>query len=201
MMREYKVTKVSGAPDWERIPVMAVDNIMWTEDFGISMTARIAYDEEAIYVHQRAVEKNIRAQLTELLAHVCEDSCMEFFLAPCPADGRYLNFEVNPNGCLHLGFGHGRHDSMRLLPKKAEERFRIAAARTEDGWELTYRIPLEFLRCLYPELKLEAGVEMRANCYKCGDCTERPHFLAWNPPTSETPDFHRPQDFGRLIFG
>ncbi|MBQ8851565.1 MAG: carbohydrate-binding family 9-like protein, partial [Oscillibacter sp.] len=96
-MREYLVKRVSGAPDWESIPAMQVDNVMWTPDFGISMTARLAYDETAIYVHQRAVEKNIRAELTDLLAHVCEDSCMEFFLSPCPADGRYLNFEVNPN--------------------------------------------------------------------------------------------------------
>jgi len=199
-MKEYLVKKVSGVPDWETVPVMAVDEVMWMPDHGISMTARIAYDETAIYVCQRAVEENIRAELTGLLAHVCEDSCMEFFLSPCPADGRYLNFEVNPNGCLHLGFGHGRHDSMRLLPKKADERFRIAVTRREDGWELTYRIPLEFLRCFYPELTLEPGTVMTANCYKCGDCTVNPHFLAWNPPTSETPDFHRPQDFGKLIF-
>ena len=125
---------------------------------------------------------------------------MEFFFSPCPADGRYLNFEVNPNGCLHLGFGHGRHDSMRLLLKKADERFGIKTARTADGWELTYRIPLEFLRCFYPELELKSGLTMTANCYKCGDCTVNPHFLAWNPPASETPDFHRPQDFGKLIF-
>ena len=199
-MREYLVKRVAGDPDWDSIPPMAVDQVMWLPDHGISMTARLAYDESAIYVRQQAVEAQIRAELTELLSPVCQDSCMEFFLSPCPADGRYLNFEINPNGCLHLGFGHGRHDSMRLLPKKADERFRIAADRTADGWVLTYRIPLEVLRGLYPGLTLERGVEMRANCYKCGDCTVRPHYLAWNPPTSETPDFHRPQDFGKLIF-
>ena len=199
-MKEYRVKKVSGAPDWDLIPVMAVEEVMWLPDVGISMTAQIAYDETALYIHQRAVEKNIRAELNDLLAHVCEDSCMEFFLSSCPADGRYLNFEINPNGCLHLGFGHGRHDSMRLLPKRAEERFGIRTSRTEDGWEIFYRIPLEFLRLFYPELTLEPGVTMAANCYKCGDRTVNPHFLAWNPLTSETPDFHRPQDFGALIF-
>ena len=54
-MREYQVKKVCGAPDWNAIPVMEVDHVMWTPDFGISMTAQIAYDETAIYVHQRAV--------------------------------------------------------------------------------------------------------------------------------------------------
>lgn len=199
-MKEYLVKKVSGAPDWDSIPVMAVEEIMWLPDAGISMTAQIAYDETALYLHQQAVEQNIRAELYDLLAHVCEDSCMEFFFSPCPADGRYLNFEINPNGALHLGFGHGRHDSMRLLPKRAEERFGIRTSRTPEGWEIFYRIPLEFLQVLYPELKLHSGVKMRANCYKCGDCTVQPHYLAWNPPVSEAPDFHRPQDFGTLIF-
>ena len=199
-MKEYLVKRVCGAPDWEEIPVMAVDQVMWTEDFGISMTAQLAWDETALYVRQQAVEQDIRAELTGLTDPVCQDSCMEFFLSPCPSDGRYLNFELNPNGCLHLGFGHGRHDSMRLLPKRAAERFQIRTALTADGWVLSYRIPLEFLRCLYPELELRSGAVMTANCYKCGDCTAKPHFLAWNPPTSETPDFHRPQDFGRLIF-
>ena len=199
-MKDYLVKKASGAPDWDSIPVMAVEEIMWLPDVGISMTAQIAYDETALYLHQRAVERNIRAEGVDPLARVCEDSCMEFFLSPCPSDGRYLNFEINPNGALHLGFGHGRHDSMRLLPKGAEERFGIRTSRTEEGWEIVYRIPLEFLQVLYPELKLESGMEMRANCYKCGDCTVQPHYLAWNPPTSENPDFHRPQDFGALIF-
>ena len=199
-MKEYLVKRVTCAPDWDSVPVMAVDEVLWLPDAGISMTAQLAYGETALYVYQRAVEKDIRAELTGLTDPVCQDSCMEFFLSPCPADGRYFNFEINPNGCLHLGFGHGRHDSMRLLPKKAEERFQIKTARTNDGWDLTYRIPLEFLQVLYPGLALTSGAVMTANCYKCGDCTVHPHYLAWNPPTSETPDFHRPMDFGKLIF-
>lgn len=198
-MKEYIVTRAVGAPDWASIPAMAVDSVMWTEDFGISMTAQLSWDDTALYIRQQAVEQDIRAALTGPLDHVCEDSCMELFLCPDPADGRYFNFEINPNGCLHLGFGHGRQDSVKLLPKRAEERFCITPQRTADGWMLTYRIPLEFLRLFYPSLELKAGLVMTGNCFKCGDCTPHPHFLAWNPPTSETPDFHRPWDFGRLI--
>ena len=97
-MKDYLVKKVSGAPDWDSIPVMAVEEIMWLPDAGISMTAQIAYDETALYLHQRAVEKNIRAEGVDPLARGCEDSGMEFFLSPCPSDGRYLNFEIHPNG-------------------------------------------------------------------------------------------------------
>ena len=50
-----------------------------------------------------------------------------------------------------------------------------------------------------PITTLKAGV-IRANCFKCGDLTVQPHYMMWNETTSETPDFHRPQDFGRMIF-
>ena len=45
---------------------------------------------------------------------------------------------------------------------------------------------------------LEPGRVIRANCYKCGDKTVREHYMMWNPTTSDTPDFHRPQDFGEM---
>ena len=48
------------------------------------------------------------------------------------------------------------------------------------------------------EFTLEPGKEIRANCYKCGDLTPKPHYLSWNPSTSANPDFHRPQDFGSM---
>ena len=43
------------------------------------------------------------------------------------------------------------------------------------------------------------GIHFRGNCYKCGDRTEHPHFLAWNPVHTPTPDFHRPEFLGEMI--
>jgi hypothetical protein len=48
-------------------------------------------------------------------------------------------------------------------------------------------------------IKLEAGATLRANFYKCGDELQVPHFLSWNPIGVETPDFHRPEFFGKLV--
>ena len=39
-----------------------------------------------------------------------------------------------------------------------------------------------------------------ANFYKCGDETQKPHYLSWNPVKTSKPDFHRPEYFGKLIF-
>ena len=109
---------------------------------------------------------------------------------------RYLNFEINPNGCLHLGFGQDRYDRKNALPPDPRETFGIRTGRTDDGWEASYRIPGSFLRTFYPAFSCTG--RLRANVYKCGDLTPYPHYLAWNPVASATPDFHRPECFGEM---
>ena len=56
-----------------------------------------------------------------------------------------------------------------------------------------------FLRALFPGYELVSGTVIRANCYKCGDLTVKPHYLSWNPVVNPTPDFHRSCDFGAMI--
>ena len=75
----YTVTKVTGAADWENIPSISIDKVLWCEDTGIRATGQLCYDDENLYVHLRAKEKNIRAEYTEPLSPVYEDSCLEFF--------------------------------------------------------------------------------------------------------------------------
>ena len=113
-------------------------------------------------------------------------------------DDRYFNFEINPNGCLYIGFGHGRADSTVLYRRDMEALFGIRPLKTPDGWEVYYRIPLSFLQLFCPGFTFIGN--LRANVYKCGDLTEHEHYLSWNPVTSEAPDFHRPQDFGLMTF-
>lgn len=196
-MKKYTIFKTNGVPDWSAVPAISAECVLWEPDCGVRMAQQLCYDETALYVRQRAKEAAVRAEYTAPLSPVHEDSCMEFFFA-LGEDDRYFNFEINPNACFELGFGPNRSNRIRLCHKDEQGTFRARCARTPDGWTAEYRLPLEFLRLFYPDLRLEPGASFRANCYKCGDRTERPHFLAWNPVASGTPDFHRPQDFGSM---
>ena len=199
-MNTYKIKYFQNNIDWSLVPSLDVDNILWLPDCGVRMSQQICYTDSAIYIHQTSIEKNIRAEYSDTLASVCEDSCMEFFFSPDQYSGRYFNFEWNLNSCLYLGFGYGRSSSVRLIPPNYSELFEVHTSLTNDGWELFYKIPLSFIRIFVPEFKIVSGTSIRANCYKCGDKTLHPHYLSWNPCTSETPDFHRPCDFGSMIF-
>lgn len=197
----YTITHVTAEPDWSTVPVLDMDNQPWTDPVDISAHAQICYGDDALYVHLWAREANIRAEYTstDVQGNPFEDSCMEFFFAPVANDARYFNIEMNPNCCIYLGVGTGRYDRVRMLD--GIETLQPVATRTADGWDLTYKVPFEFIRTIFPNFQAKTGGVMLGNLYKCGNLTVQKHYLSWNPMSSEKPDFHRPQDFGVLVFG
>lgn len=197
-MREYTITRCNGNPDWNNVPALQIDTWKNTEPMPISAQAQVCYDDNALYVRLSAVEENIRAELTGLLDEICEDSCLEFFFCPINGDRRYFNIECNPNGCLFLGFGPNVDELVRLIP--LEPSIVPAAKRIHGGWETVYSISYQFIRMFFPEFSPISGYSMRANFYKCGDKTVKPHYLTWNPVPSQRCSFHNPDAFGIVHF-
>lgn len=204
-MRSYTIKKIQGAPDWETIPVMPIDNQPWGEPVDISAQAQICWDEENLYIRQEAWEKRIRREENGPLCRVCNDSCLEFFFRPTERMD-FFNFEINPNRAIYLGYGNGQDTLLRINFQSKrdtimQEKLDIQTEITETGWVLTYKIPFAFVRRFFPEFQPEAGLQAYGNAYKCGDETEQIHYIAWNPIDWPEPAFHRPEQFGRLIFG
>ena len=203
-MRSHVIPKRVGDLDWSRVPVLAIDNLCWTEEIDISATAQICYDEKALYLRLAARESAIRAQHTGPLGMPCEDSCLEFFFSPMEGDVRYLNFEFNANKCLFLGLGSRIEDLVRIIPDEEpiEELFRPETVVSETGFEISYQIPYAFVRRFFPGFAPASGKTMRANCFTCADNTEPPHYLCWSPVVTrpEPRTFHWPYDFGQMIF-
>ena len=197
-MNRYTIARTDGGNIPAGVTVLSLDHILWEPDCGVRAGGTIRHDGEHLFVTLNAKEKNIRAEYLTAPSPVHEDSCLEFFFMPAEEE-RYLNFEVNPNGCLHLGFGRNREERETILLPDAVSFFGIRTGRTPDGWEVSCRIPGEFLRRYYPGFRF-AGA-LRANVYKCGDRTVRPHYLAWNNVDAAAPDFHRPECFGEMVFG
>ncbi|MBP0973984.1 MAG: hypothetical protein J5851_08780 [Oscillospiraceae bacterium] len=195
---DYVITKVSGEPDWDSIPAVPIDQVLWTDDFGIRGAAQLCYDSEHLYVHLSAVESDIRAENTEPLAPVYQDSCLEFFFQPEGAD-KYFNIEMNPNGCVCMEYGPAKTDRFALVRGNIVEYFNIRTDRTADGWEAFYDIPLDYFRYFFPDYEF-TGV-LYGNFYKCGNLCTNKHFLAWKPIDLASPDFHRPEFFGTLVYG
>ncbi len=194
----HTIKKIPSPVNWDTVPVLPIDRVCWTPDCGIRAQAQLCYDGEHLYVRMTAQEADIRAENTAPLSPVYEDSCLEFFFMR-ENGTHYFNFEINPNGRLCIQYGPTRSDRTYLARSDDMAYFDIHAARTADGWSVSYRIPLAFLRTFDPTFAFKGT--LRANFYKCGDKTAHPHFLAWAPVHSAAPDFHRPADFGIVEFG
>ena len=195
---EHYTIAYQSTPNWDTVPAVELRHTGWLEKVPVCAWAQLCRDDSALWVRMVAEETAICATLQDPLDQICNDSCLEFFLAPDPSDNRYLNFEFNPLGNLYLGFGSTRPTRVRQIVGDKNLLFRPEPFFTEKGWGIVYCIPFDFIRNYFPAF--EPCGEMAGNFYKCGDLTEQPHYLSWMNMCTDTPDFHRRQDFGTLIF-
>ena len=156
--------------------------------------ARLVHSEEGLTALLSSNEWPLRVTHYEMGAMICEDSCLEFFLIPSETDQRYLNFEVNPAGTMHLRIGPDRdhRDPIEFEGSGIEIRTMVEPLA---GWRAMIFIPYSFLNGLYGH----CDKTMHGNFYKCGDFTVKEHYSMWNPIEVEIPDYHRPDFFGKIL--
>ena len=165
---------------------------------------RIGHISNEIWLKYYVEEKHIRAVETRTNGEVYKDSCVEFFISP---DGEnYYNFEFSCIGTIHLAFGSGRGNRKFVEPATVEKieikstlgNKPFEAKSGDYEWEMMIRIPIESFA--YSNLESFNELKAAANFYKCGDETAVPHFVTWNPVKTESPDYHRPEFFGKVSF-
>ncbi len=201
-MNTYRVLRVkevmTNLADEKFSPVYgdfaSIGDYPWGGSYFPDARFNVQWDDEGLWVTMCAREAVISAHETRFGGSVCRDSCLEFFVNPCPeAQDKYINFEINPRGTMHIGVGAERNDR-RVLAEMPADMGLSLAKRENDWWAVRYRVTnrlIEELTGHAPEKK------MRANFYKC-DESVHPHFGTWNPVVSVRPDFHRPECFGYL---
>ena len=199
-MKEYTIKRMNSAQDWSQIDTLAIDIPYLNSPDFYAAWAQIAYDDEALHVHLFCKEPETRAVEHGPLGSPCEDCCLEFFFSPMEGDSRYFNIELNRNGCMYLGLASSIRTLVRLIPEKDNNLLHPVFRDRTDGWEVFYTFPYEFVRRFFPDFKVYAGKKIRANCFKCADLTEPPHYFSWNQITGEKLSYHKPECFGSMIF-
>ena len=211
--KSYNVLKVESEKDsftnsdfWKVIPVITIDNYLWSENsYKPRVEAKVCYNDQNMFVHFKSYEDEITAKYTKINDPVHKDSCVEFFvnLFPCKTN-KYFNFEINPIGTMHVGFGAVATRSKLSIEdiRKIQIYFSIPKPITgeygNDFWEIYYKIPISLFEKYY-ELNFNTENAI-GNFYKCGDETKYKHYGVWNNIISEKPNFHQPKYFGDLIF-
>ncbi len=176
---------------WDEIEAMPISHALWGTTYTPQTWVKLAYVEnDAVYVNMFVAEKNPKAVYENDQDPVYEDSCLECFINFNPSQNEnYINFEMNANGAMLVGYGKDRKDRQRL-----DFDFHPYIFKNEHGWGLTLIIPVDFIVKYYGEI----ASSWQANFYKCGDKCDKPHFLSWSEIKEEKPDFHVSKWFEKL---
>jgi hypothetical protein len=193
----------------KRRGVMAkVDKINWIAyPYRPLVLLTLGYSDNYLWLLYEVENDFFRARARVDQEAVWEDSCVEFFVSTgkvveneyySAEDIVYRNFEFNALGTCLSAFGNtAQRESLKPEEMKQILRFpginkeKLPKEGDEFNWKLAVAIPLVLLN-------LQPGSSFRANFYKCGDLTLKPHFLSLYGIESDSPDFHLPQFFGRM---
>jgi hypothetical protein len=196
-----------GAP-WAAVEPLRIAHYLWLDNgYRPGVEAKLCRSPRFLHVRFRAAERRIKVRYLKFQDPVYKDSCVEFFFDAFPAKRLgYLNFETNAAGTLLAAFGTGRERRTPLSPEDLADFEAVSSVHGAvdgehgaDAWTLDYRLPLALVHKFYGD-DIRPGHRARGNFYKCGDETGTPHFGAWSPVVAPTPDFHRPEFFGDLLF-
>jgi hypothetical protein len=209
-MKTYTIKRLPGikaetaAADevWNGVETVKIDCFPWNRSvYQPEAAVKLFYTETHFHVRFEAEEDHIRAMETRPNGAVHLDSCVEWFVIPCPeSSNEYVNFEINAAGVLHAAIGKDRYER-KFAEGELYKSVIIWPYIDSPVWRAEYAVPFTFFETLYGKINFAAGHKMRANFYKCGDNLRRPHWACWNPIETEKPDFHVSEWFGELVLG
>ncbi len=182
-------------------------NFLWHHVVTPETKAAIQLTESGLNSSFKIKESQPRCEVKENFGRVCEDSAVELFLAfppessaksdifiPRPEHQLYLNFELNSAGFIYAKYGSERHNRIPLTPKQLVS-LDIKISHNERSWELFLGVPRSLIEQIAGFDALADGCCFAYNLYKICEHPDCEHYAALNPISSNTPNFHRPQDF------
>ncbi len=198
---------VAQALDAAAVPFHSLDFSWAAFPYKPEVRFRIAHNDKEIFVQYQVREKYLLAECApeDDACWPSNDSCVEFFVSP-NRDDHYFNFEFSCIGYCLIESGKKGPNRTRLpleLTGQVRRESTLGALPFEHkegdfSWTLTAALPVSLI--LESEATPLSGKTWNANFYKCGDKLKEQAFMAWNPLRSETPSFHRPEDFGCVRF-
>jgi len=196
------LAEISGKLD--QFNKQSISHLLWLDAAPVPRVQfAVGHGSDTIFLKYYVSEKYISAVYCHTNEPVYKDTCVEFFIS-FEHDKHYYNLEFNCTGTVLGMYGPDKINRQFLdrqllaaIGKEVSIRFDQQTQLFE--WELTIAIPATVFAFHY--IKDLAGMACCLNFFKCGDDLPVPHYLAWNEICRPEPDFHRPEWFGKGLFG
>lgn len=182
-----------------------VESLNWAAEYPYHplTTFTLAHSEKNLYIDFFVRCNYLRAVNYANNTNVGDDSCVQIYLQPESAAGKYWNFEFNCIGTVNAASRSKHGHSAPLSDDEIASIARYASCGTRpfeeiEGlftWNLLAVIPLRLIDIEY----CGKPVSLRGNIYKCASATSQPHFLSWAPVRTAKPDFDQPDFFAPII--
>lgn len=184
----------------------SVESLNWPTQFPYRPLTVItaAHSNDYLYVEFLVRCNYLRAANYTDNSPVSEDSCVEVYIAPNANSDNYWTLEFNCIGTMNAAIcSAAQKEYTKLTTEQLQSIKRYASVGTRpfqelEGsfiWTVAIAIPLSLFNLKYTGHPLE----MRGNFNKCASATSQPHYLSWAPISTETPNFHQPEFFGKII--
>lgn len=204
--------KVDGRldePSWTSAPDVGAFVFPWYEKGDKEQTiAKLLWDENYLYVAFICEDAHIWAEHTERDSRVYLDDAVEVFTAPNPdRPGDYFNIEMNVLGIFLDNFQSdqlAQEDKQNWNGEGIHIKTTIEGTLNDDSdedkyWILEAAIPFENFSQVARHSPPEAGDVWHLNLNRLGGNSNE-QFSQWSASQTPKPNFHVPEDFGRVTF-
>lgn len=179
----------------------------WTSGAKEQTEAKMLWDDDHLYVAFRCDDAHMWADHYSTNDWTYNDDCAEIFWFPGPeATDSYYTFEINCLGNLLSVYVNPANpithrDSRIMVPRIG--RTVQGTVNNDNDTDTSWVLEVAIRFSDYPELSSgeppSPGDVWRAGLNRCGGKTN-PQYSQWSPSQTTRPNFHRPTEFGKLVF-
>ena len=195
-------------PAWQKAQPVGPFVFQWYKSGEQEKTeAKIVWDNERIYFAFTCDDKHIAAEYYTPNTPVSRDDCCEAFICPVPEGSErldYINYEINCIGTWLTGYHAksrntdlGRWDDGHLVIGRYIKGTVNKDDDTDEGWVLEFSVPWSHFKEFGAKFPPKNGQAIYVGLHRCGGKTNA-QYSQWAPSQTEKPNYHRPQDFGKV---
>ena len=187
-----KFPKIESIAAIDQVEALDLEHSLWNSKVQIPTTAHCAYNDDGFVIKFLVMESDPLRRFKHDQEFVFKDSAVEFFISF--SQNKYFNFEVNAHGAILSEYGIPKtkpSDREYLSAKDLNEITRTVALE-DSYWSVCLEIPFRIFENYEKEIDFK---HFSFNLYKIAEDSSVEHYQSFALVKSETPNFHRPQDF------